>query len=379
MCAKKNNLKVLHVSGAKAWGGNEQQLMYLIDELPAFKVQQVLFCFEGTPLHKEAAAHPVKIRAIDKVKPYSAAYRKTLRQVVKEENIDLIHLHTSDSVTGFVVADIFKPLNIPTIFAKKGVREKNSILSKFKYNYHNIDRIICISEYVKRNFKDLLKKKNHSKLITVYNGIKEMDHVEEGKIDLRKKLGLNDDVILFGSIANHTRAKDLLTLLRAVHHLLEKGEKNFHMVQMGSFSKLTPEFQEEVENLQINENFTFLGFVENALTHMPQLDALVISSKREGGPSSLMEAFSRKTPVISTRVGIVEEVISDGENGFSVKVEEPKALADKMARFMEDPGLASSFAQRSYEKFANRFTARHLGENTYNVYKELLLEKESEN
>lgn len=376
MCLKKIDLKVLHVSGAKAWGGNEQQLMYLIDELPTFKVHQVMFCFEGTPLCKEAAAHPVKIRAVKRVKPYSSAYRKALRKIVKEEKIDLIHLHTSDSVTGFVVTDILKPLNVPTVFAKKGIREKNSFLSKFKYNYHNIDRIICISEYVRINFKAILKKRNHSKLVTVYNGIKEVDHVAEGKIDLRKKIGIADDVILFGSIANHTRAKDLMTLVQSVDHLLKKGKKNFHMVQMGSFSKITPEFQAEVKNLGIGSHFSFLGFVENALSHMPQLDALVISSQREGGPSSLMEAFSRKTPVISTRVGIVEEVITDGENGFSVEVGEAEALADKMAHFMEDPSLADEFAQRSYEKYTSRFTAKHLGENTFRVYKELLLEKE---
>ncbi len=375
MWLKNDNLRVLHISGAKAWGGNEQQLMYLIDELPRFDVQQVLFCFDDTPLHREATAHPVKIRSIERVKPFSAAYRNALHQILKEEEIDVIHLHTSDSVTGYVMTDILKPIKIPTVFAKKGIREKNSFLSKFKYNYKGIDRIICISEYVKKNFKTVLKKKNHDKLVTVYNGIKEPEQVIPGKVDLRRKLGIDDDVILFGSIANHTRAKDLMTLVRAADRLLKRGKKNFHLVQMGSFSKLSPELKEEVENLNIGSYFTFLGFVENALSHMPQLDALVISSQREGGPSSLMEAFSRKTPVISTRVGVVEEVIVDGENGFSVEVGDAEALAGKMAHFMDDPNLAIKFAEKSYTKFTTKFTSKHLGENTLRVYEDLLLEK----
>lgn len=379
MCPKKSDLRILHVSGAKAWGGNEQQLMYLIDELPRFDVYQVLFCFNDTPLQKEATAHPVKIRSIERVKPFSAAYRSALRQIIEEEDIDVIHLHTSDSVTGYVVTDILKPLNIPTVFAKKGIREKNSFLSKFKYNYKGIDRIICISDYVKTNFKAILKKKNHNKLVTVYNGIKEADLVLHGEVDLRQKLGIADDIILFGSIANHTRAKDLMTLVRAVDKLLKSGRKNFHLVQMGSFSKLTPEFQAEVENLHIGTHFSFLGFVENGMSHMSQLDALVISSQREGGPSSLMEAFSRKTPVISTRVGVVDEVIKDGENGFSVEVGDAGGLAEKMARFMDKPDLAPEFAEKSYAKFRNRFTAKHLGENTFKVYKELLSGKETSN
>ena len=370
-------MKVLHVSGARSWGGNEQQLMYLIDELDRLGVEQVLFCYGNTPLEKTAASHPLKIWSIARVKSYSAAYRKELREVIAEEKIELIHLHTSDSVTGFVVTDLLKPIGVPTVFAKKGVREKNSALSKFKYNYRNIDKIIVISEYVRENFKSVLKPKNHSKMVTVYNGIKIPEESVEPEFNLREKLSLEKEKVLFGSIANHTRAKDLMTLIKAVDILLKKGIKNFHVVQMGSPSKLTPEFEKAVSDLDVASHFTFLGFVANAVSFMPQLDALVISSKREGGPSSLMEAFSRKTAVISTKVGVVEEVIENGRNGFYVPTEDPEALAQSMAKFIEDPELTQKFGERSFEKFQNSFTAEHLGKNTYEVYRELLNSKKN--
>lgn len=372
-----NSMKVLHVSGARSWGGNEQQLMYLIDELDKLGVEQVLFCYGNTPLEKAAASHPIKIWSIARVKPYSAVYRKELREVIVKEKIELIHLHTSDSVTGFVVTDILKPIGVPTVFAKKGVREKNSALSKFKYNYRNIDRIIVISEYVKENFKTVLKPKNHRKMVTVYNGIKIPPDSVEAEFSLREKLELEEGKILFGSIANHTRAKDLMTLIKATELLMKKGEENFHIVQLGSPSKLTPEFKRAVDDLKIGSYFTFFGFVPNAVSFMPQLDALVISSKREGGPSSLMEAFSRKTAVISTKVGVVDEVIENGKNGFYVPTEDPEALAESMADFIKNPDLAQKFGERSFEKFQNSFTAEHLGKNTYEVYRELLNSKKN--
>lgn len=371
------SMKVLHVSGARSWGGNEQQLMYLIDELDKLGVEQVLFCYGNTPLEKAAASHPIKIWSIAREKPFSAAYRREFREVLNKESIELIHLHTSDSVTGFVVTDILRSTGVPTVFAKKGVREKNSALSKFKYNYKNIDRIIVISEYVRENFKTVLKPKNHKKMVTVYNGIKVPTASVEAEFSLRAKLELQEEKILFGSIANHTRAKDLMTLIKAVDLLLKKGVQNFHVVQMGSPSKLTPEFEKAVKDLEIGSHFTFLGFVANAVSFMPQLDALVISSKREGGPSSLMEAFSRKTPVISTKVGVVEEVIENGKNGFYVPIEDPEALAQSMAEFINNPALAQKFAEKSFEKFQNSFTAEHLGKNTYEVYRELLNSKKN--
>lgn len=370
-------MKVLHVSGARSWGGNEQQLMYLIDELDKLGVEQVLFCHKKTPLEKEATAHPLEIFSFDPVKPYSSNYRAALREVLKLKQIELIHLHTSDSVTGFVVTDILKPLGVPTVFAKKGVREKNSALSKFKYNYRNIDRIIVISEYVKENFKKVLKPKNHGKMVTVYNGIKLPENSTGAEFEIREKLKLNKETMLFGSIANHTRAKDLMTLIHAVDLLLKKGVKDFYVVQLGAPSKLTPEFEKAVEERKINSHFSFLGFVPNAVSFMPQLDALVISSSREGGPSSLMEAFSRKTAVISTKVGVVEEVIENGKNGFFTPPENPGALAEKMAELVEKPELAKKFGERSFEKFQEKFTAKHLGESTLEVYRELLNSKKN--
>ncbi len=367
-------MKVLHVSGARSWGGNEQQLMYLIDELDKLGVEQKIFCFTGTPLFEEVKNHPVEILAMEYKKPHTSAYRKFFRNLVEQHKIDVIHLHTSDSVTGFVVTDLFKVIGIPTVFAKKGVREKNSILSKYKYNYPAIDRIIVISEYVRENFKKVLKRKNHSKMVTVHNGIKQIDRGEP-EFSIRKKLGLQEELVLFGNIANHTRAKDLMTLVKAVEIVVKKGVTNFHLVQMGSPSKLTPEFKKAVEAAGISPYFTFLGFVANAVSFMPQLDALVISSKREGGPSSLMEAFSQKTAVITTRVGVVEEVIENGRNGFFVEPENPEALAQKLIEFIRNPELEKQFGDLSFEKYRNEFTAEHLGKKTLDVYKELVTSK----
>ena len=369
-------MKVLHVSGARSWGGNEQQLMYLIDELAGLGVEQKIFCFTGTPLFEEVKNHPVEILDSAYAKPHTSAYRKFFRDLVKQHKIDVIHLHTSDSVTGFVVTDLFKNLGVPTVFAKKGVREKNSILSKYKYNYPAIDRIIVISEYVKNNFKKVLKPKNYHKMVTVHNGIKLMDRGAPD-FEIREKLGLQKEIVLLGSIANHTRAKDLMTLIKAVEIVVKEGVTNFHLVQMGTPSKLTQEYEKAVAAAGIDSHFTFLGFVPNAASFMPQLTALVISSKREGGPSSLMEAFSKKTAVITTKVGIVEEVIEDGKNGFFVEPEDPGALAEKMIEFIENPQLEKKFADRSFDKFQENFTAKHLGKKTLEVYKELIKTKRS--
>ena len=88
------------------------------------------------------------------------------------------------------------------------------------------------------------------------------------------------------------------------------------------------------------------GFVP--LSEMPALyhaiDAYVISSREEGGPVALLEAMASGVPVISTRVGMPADLISDGRNGFLVNVEDAGRLAAGVIRLMDDDTLRRRIA-----------------------------------
>ena len=53
-------MKILHISGAKGWGGNEQQLMYLIPELDKLNVDNLVFGLENSMLQKQCNAKKIK-------------------------------------------------------------------------------------------------------------------------------------------------------------------------------------------------------------------------------------------------------------------------------------------------------------------------------
>lgn len=369
-------MKVLHVSGAVSWGGNEQQFTYLLDELPKHGVQQFLLCYTDTPLHRAAKNHHVEIISIDKVKPHSSAFKRALANAVIDNKIDVIHLHTSNAVTGYVLTDMFNPLHTPTVFARKSVRRKNSFLSVLKYNYKNINRVLCISKYVEQHFKRVLWKKNHHKFCRVYNGVRPEEIHRKAPFKLRAKLNMDPDTFLIGNIANHTKAKDLKTLVRTLDEIVNRhGIKDIHLVQIGEFTKRTAAIKEEIAKSNLEPYITLMGFVEKASAFLPQFDLFFMTSEREGGPSSIVESFFHKTPVVSTRVGVVEEIIEDGKNGFSAEVGDYKSLAEKIIAFKNTPEYQENFPKRSYEIFLEKFTAEQLGKNTFNLYHELLREK----
>lgn len=365
-------MKILHVTGARGWGGNEQQLVDVIPELNKKDVESIIFGVENSVIHKYAIKHgftfiTCKEEKLNKFKNY-----KYLKTVVKNVQPDLIHLHTSDSVTVYTVSDLLFRLKTPTVFSKKGISRKMSLLSKYKYNYKNIDKILCVSQVVKEHFEDVIAAKNHDKLCVVYDGVKVVNETTDFE-DIRKTYSIDQNIQIIGNIANHNGAKNLPTLVKTLHVLVnEKQIKNIHLLQVGTFTGATPELKEMVAEYQLEEYITFTDFKENASSLLPQFDVFVMTSVREGGPTSVLEALYKKVPVVSTRVGVVSEAIEDGKNGFIAEVGDYNELANKIEILLNDEALKESFKEISYQKFLDNFTTEKLGVNTFKVYQEVL-------
>lgn len=69
-------------------------------------------------------------------------------------------------------------------------------------------------------------------------------------------------------------------------------------------------------------------------------DAAMLSSSWENFPHVVVESLAVGTPVISTRVGGVAEVVRDGVNGLVVEPGDPGVLATAIERFFAEDGLA---------------------------------------
>ena len=368
-------MKVLHLSGARSWGGNEQQLADIVPELEKLGVDNYVFGVKNSPLHKYYVDSSVificcKEEKLNKFKNYSY-----LKKIVKELKPDIIHMHTSDSVTVFTISDLLYRLKTPGVFSKKGMGNSMSILSTYKYNYKNIKKIICVSEYVKKSMEKLvMKPKNFNKLEVVFDGVNiHRSNEDSSYFNLRKEYGIASDTYLLGNIANHTKAKDLYTLIKAIHHLVyELGFNTIKCLQFGEFTSITEDLKQLLIEYKLLNHFIFVGFKSNVMSLLPQLDVFLMSSEREGGPTSVLEAFYKKVPVVSTRVGVLPDVITNGENGFLVDVYDFEEMARKIKMLLLDKELQSQFTEASFHIFNEKFHSTIVATETLNVYNKLV-------
>lgn len=94
-------------------------------------------------------------------------------------------------------------------------------------------------------------------------------------------------------------------------------------------------------------------------------DVFSLPSYAEGVPVVIMEALGAGVPVVSTYVGGIVELVEDGVNGYLVPPGDPRALADRLARLLDDPELRNRMGQagrtRVVDDFDSQTEARRLG------------------
>lgn len=367
-------INVLHLSGASLWGGSEQQLVNLIHRFQkANETENYIFCFQGSRLEEYSIDQKIPFISTKKTKPFSSSLLKLLAKSIKDHQIDVLHVHTANFLTTVMLADIFFNLRTPIIFSKKGISDRSSFLSTIKYNFRGIDKIICVSEAVKASFGKILKPHNHTKMAVVHDGVEVIDGDLKGAASLRETFKLPENKFLIGNIANHSDAKDLGTFIKTVNYLINGlGRTDLHFIQIGKELGPTKGFIGLVDEYNLKDNITFTGVMDNAKLLIPQFDVFLMTSKLEGGPSSILDAFNARVPVVITNVGMVPQAIQSGKNGFICKVGDFECLANAVNDLINDGDLRNKFIDNGYSILKEQFSIDITARKTLALYREVL-------
>lgn len=92
----------------------------------------------------------------------------------------------------------------------------------------------------------------------------------------------------------------------------------------------------------------YARFGPELFAHLDRADILVLPSLSEGTPRVLVEARARCVPVVATNVGGIPTSVRNGEDGVLVPPKDPKALADAIAKIIEDGDLRMSLIRNGF-------------------------------
>jgi len=100
----------------------------------------------------------------------------------------------------------------------------------------------------------------------------------------------------------------------------------------------------------------FLGWRADALEIIAASDVLVLPSRSEGVPRSILEAMALGKPVVASRVGGVAGVVEEGRTGFLVEPDDVEGLADRLRRLIVDAELRARMSRAAREIASTRYS-----------------------
>ncbi len=163
--------------------------------------------------------------------------------------------------------------------------------------------------------------------------------------------------------------KGLDHLIKAVHLLKEKGMNSFELV-IGGDGPDRQKLEQLATTFGVAEQCRFVGGLnrEQVRQHMQECDVFVLSSLHETFGVVVGEAMACGKPVISTRCGGPEFIVTE-DNGLLVDVADPQGLADAMSDFVAQRTHFDPQTVRS--SVVNRFSPEMFVKNASAVYEQL--------
>jgi L-malate glycosyltransferase len=360
-------MKVLHLSSERTWRGGEQQIAYLIEELQKFGVSNFVACRKDSAFEKYCISQNLNHISL----PFKGSFDFKTAQGVKyfanSHKVDVIHLHTSNSHSIGVISSILG-CKAPMILTRRvDFPLKKGFLSRFKYNYSNIKKIVCVSEKIREIVSQDVS--DPSKVITIHSGIDVGKFAEIKHYNfLKNKYKVDADLSLIGNVAAMAPHKDIFTFIDTAEILIrEKTGAKFFLIGDGP---LKEEVEKYIKDKGLQEEIFMTGFLNNIPEILKELHLFLFTSKTEGLGTIVLDAFASKLPVVSTNAGGIPEMVKHGETGMLADVGDAKVLAENVRLLLKDPELREKLIRNAYKKVSN-FDRRITAQKNYEVYKEI--------
>jgi len=159
-------------------------------------------------------------------------------------------------------------------------------------------------------------------------------------------------------------------LLDALAEVRQRG-LDFTLALAGDGSRRAA-LEEQSRRLDLEKRVHFLGTLEDLGPLLSAADAVLLPSRWEGLPLTLLEAMARARPVIATAVGGVPEVVSHGDNGWLVPAGDVTALADALELFHRKSDRATRLGRAAAELVLHDYSWQAVVEGFEAVYDEVV-------
>lgn len=351
----KVELKILHLHTSLNLACGISKTIYLIAKYPVGESEHFVLALDGDAGKKFTDSN-ICVSFLNLNRNSIADVFKViklLKKNIKENSIDIVHSHHRffDFIS-YVLSFFCKIKRITSV--------QSFVYGKKLFSYKS-PVLLAASESVKKHLIDYFKIKENR--IIVFNNFIDINEIP-GKINtksIKDELNIPADYYLIGYVGRFSiKEKGLDILLNAF--------KTFNKKHPGSYLVMAGD-GEDIKKLDIPQNVIIVTSKVNIFDYYKIFNCLVLPSRVDPFPLTVLEAGMIKTPFIGADVNGISEIINDNINGLLFEKENEDMLIEKMELYYNGQEYANKCAENLYKKVLDKYNhikALGLLNNLYN-------------
>ena len=304
-----------------------------------------------------------------------ACYLNLTRYIGEEGPFDIIHAHSTKA--GFLARLLVNTQSARMIYTSHGLMTMNPELTGFRRRAvctlesalaRRTDTVIAVSEDERRCA--VATGIVPTKLIVIANGIQFVSASVQSKQRkaIRSSIGLDSDAVLIGCVGRFARQKRPDRMLEAYALLRQRTPRTSRLLMVG-WGALEEHLRRQVARLNLEDHVLFLGQAD-AANYMPAFDVLAHTARFEAFAYVFVEALAAGVPVVTTRVGAADELISDGITGYVCDPWNPEIFADYLQLLVDDPERRRAMSGAARQRAAH-YSVDRMVDSTVELYRQV--------
>jgi glycosyltransferase involved in cell wall biosynthesis len=164
---------------------------------------------------------------------------------------------------------------------------------------------------------------------------------------------VRDGMFVAGMMGRFSEEKNHTMLLRAAARI--RDERVTMNILIAGDGPLRPQVEGEMKRLDLGYIVTIRDYAERE-DFLGRIDALVLCSRIENLPYSVLEAMASGLPVVATRVGGLPDLVDDDVTGYLVPTDDDAALAERLIALRKDQALRARLGIDARAKMERQFS-----------------------
>jgi glycosyltransferase involved in cell wall biosynthesis len=204
----------------------------------------------------------------------------------------------------------------------------------------------------------------------IYNGV-DVRHFRESQAEselTRQSLGIEDDAIVVGCIAQLRPEKSHVDLLMAMNMLAQTDDSKIRLLLVGDGPE-AQRLKEYADANNLSSRAIFCGRAADVRPYLALMDIFAMPSTVENFSNAILEAMTVGLPVVCTAVGGSEEIVTHGETGITYPRHDIRALVEALRSLAADRGKREQMGARGAARIQDMFSIERMDE----TYRQLIV------